>query len=260
MNVIQMRDLIDFYNDRYKSPRFADSNYSAAINAAIIYLFKDKTDNKKLFRKYSFQSNEQVRRELYSLIKTVTIVPTGDVVVYPADFDYLGDLMVTINGAVQYVKPTNFNEIGPLQQDPFRKPSVTKPYYIENNVGLVVYYGGSGSFSSSSLTYLKKPNTVSMGIETDKISPGANVLTNGTSYVAYTDAVQNGVLRPSGTQFTATGTSLTSGTVIPFSILVNCDLPESVHDEICKVSSEIMNGTIEDYNKANFMQREVEKQ
>ena len=69
MNIIQMMERIDFYNDRYKSARFADSNYMDAINASVNSLFKDKTDNKKQFRRYSFQSNELVRRELYTLIK-----------------------------------------------------------------------------------------------------------------------------------------------------------------------------------------------
>lgn len=260
MNAIQLRDRIDFYNDRYKSPRFADSNYMDAINSAINMLFKDKTDNKKVFRRYSFQSNEQVRRELYTLIKTATIVPTGDVVVYPADFYYFGEMNTTVDGVSNYSKPTNFNELGPLLDNPFKKPSASKTYYIENSTGLKVYYGSGTSFTSASLTYLKVPNTVSIGTESNKITAGNPVLTIGLTYIVYADAVHNGVTYYSGQTFAATATSLTSGTVILYSLVTNCDLPDNVHDEVCKMASEIMNGTIEDYNKSAFMQKEIEKQ
>lgn len=254
-----MRDRTDFYNDRYKSPRFSDSNYMDAFNSAINMLFKDKTDNKKIFRRYSFQSNEQVRRELYTLIKTATITPTGDNVVYPGDFYYFGEMNTVVSGIVTYCKPANLNEIGPLLDNPFRKPTPFKTYYIENSTGLQVYYG-TGTFTSAVLTYLKTPNTVSIGTEGNKITAGLNVLTAGQVYMVYEDAVSNGVTYYSGQTFTAAVTSLTSGIVILNSIIVNCDLPENVHDEVCKMASEIMNGTIEDYNKSAFMNKEIEKQ
>jgi hypothetical protein len=260
MNIIQMMERIDFYNDRYKSARFADSNYMDAINASVNSLFKDKTDNKKLFRRYSFQSNEQVRRELYTLIKTSTIVPTANKnVVYPVDFYYFGNMYTTVDGNVVYCKPTNLNEIGPLQVDPFRKPSSKKTYYIENKVGLDVYFG-TGTFTSASLTYLKTPDLVSIGTESDKKYP-ASTLTSGVQYIVYEDCVFNAVTYYTGSIFTASVTAaLTSGIVIPNSVIVNCDLPENVHDEVCKMASEIMNGTIEDYNKSTFLQKEIEKQ
>ena len=255
-----MMERTDVFMDRYKSARFADSNYMDAFNSAILALFKDKTDNKKQFRKYSFQSNEQVRRELYTLIKTATIVPTGDVVVYPADFEYFGDLFTTVSGNTTYCRPANLNEIGPLLEHPLRKPSPSKTYYIENSTGLKIYYG-TGTFTSSALTYLKTPDTVSIGTESDKINPGASVLTNGQDYIVYSPtAVQNGVTYYVGDTFTASGTSLTSGIVILESNIVNCDLPENVHDEVCKAAAQLLQGTIEDYNKAAFLQKEIEKQ
>jgi len=260
MNAIQMMERTDVFMDRYKSARFADSNYMDAFNSVVLSMFKDKTDNKKLFRKYSFQSNEQVRRELYTLIKTATIVPTGDVVVYPADFEYYGDMNVTIDGVEDYCRPTNFNEIGPLQDNPFRKPKATKPYYIENSTGLKVYYG-SGAFTSATMTYLKTPNTISIGTDSNKINPGGAVLTIGLVYVVYSPtAVHNGATYYVGQTFTATATSLTSGIVILNSVLVNCDLPENVHDEVCKSAAQLLQGTIEDYNKSAFLQKEIEKQ
>lgn len=260
MNIIQMMERIDFYNDRYKSARFADSNYMDAINASVNSLFKDKTDNKKLFRRYSFQSNEQVRRELYTLIKTSTIVPTANKnVTYPADFYYFGNMYTTVDGNVVYSKPTNLNEIGPLQVDPFRKPTPKKTYYIENDIGLDVYFG-NGSFTSATMTYLKTPDTVSIGTESDKIYPGGAVLNIGDDYMVYEQCVHDGTTYYPGDIFTATLTSLTSGIVIPDTVIVNCDMPENIHDEICKMASEIMNGTIEDYNKSVFLQKEIEKQ
>ena len=259
MNIIQMMERIDFYNDRYKSARFADSNYMDAINASVNSLFKDKTDNKKLFRRYSFQSNEQVRRELYTLIKTSTIVPVGVNVTYPADFYYFGNMYTTVDGNVVYCKPTNLNEIGPIQVDPFRKPTPKKTYYIENDLGLDVYFG-TGNFTSATMTYLKTPDTVSIGNEDDKVYPGGAVLTIGDDYIVYEDCVHNSVNYYVGDIFTATATSLTSGIVIPVTVIVNCDMPENIHDEICKMASEIMNGTIEDYNKSVFLQKEIEKQ
>lgn len=259
MNIIQMMERTDFYNDRYKSARFADSNYMDAFNSAAQALFKDKTDNKKIRRPYSFQSSEQMNRELYTLIKTATIVPTGDVVVYPADFEYYAKLSTTISGTTMFCRPATLNEIGPLEQHPLRKPSPSKPYYIETATGLQIYYG-IGTFTSSSLTYLKTPNVMSIGNEDDKITAGGAVLTNGVTYMVYADCVQNGTTYYAGETFVAAGTSLTSGIVILNSLIVNCDFPVIVQDEICKKASDIMNGTIEDYNKAMFMQKQTESQ
>mgnify|MGYP003552418257 FL=1 len=260
MNAIQMMERTDVFLDRYKSARFADSNYMDAFNSVCISMFKDRTDNKNLFKKYSFQSNEQVRRELYTLIKTATIVPTGDVVVYPIDFEYYGDMNVVIDGVTSYCRPTNFNEIGPLKLNPFRKPKATKPYYIENSTGLKVYYG-SGTFTSAIMTYLKTPNTVSIGTESNKINTGGAVLAINSVYIVYSPtAVHDGVTYYVGQTFTATATSLTSGIVILNSVVVNCDFPENVHDEICKRAAVLLKRSIEDFNASVILEKDAEKQ
>jgi len=74
-------------------------------------------------------------------------------------------------------------------------------------------------------------------------------LQNGVVYIAYEDSVHNGVTYVSGTIFSAMSTTLTSGMVIPNSVIVNCNLPEKIHQEVMRTASQIMNGSIEDYSK-----------
>lgn len=253
-----MSDLIDSLIDRSKSARFTDSVYINHINNAIQDDFRDRTQNIKTTRMYSFESSEEVMRELYSLVVgPVNITPVGDTVPYPTDYRFIGRLQTTVDGITRTPKPMMFKMEGPALLDPFRKPKPTKPYYEELSSAFRILHGGT-SFTNASFIYLKMPATVSMGQESDKVFGGGNVATN-TQYIVYYDAVYNGNSYPSGSIFTSTlVTPLTSGTVIPTSVIVNTDMPEAIQYDLAKRAATTMELSVSELQKSQLQQAQSE--
>lgn len=250
MNAIQQREAIDKLIDRTKSPRFSDNNYYDAINQAIKLILNDRVENIKKRKKYSVQSSQRLRNELYTLVPpTVTIVPTGSLVAFPTDYFYLLGMTNTINGETESCFPTNHNESGLLERNPFKRPKSYKSYYQENNLGWTISLPAAVTFSASLVDYIKIPKTVFIGYENNKIIAGAVVLVIGSTYIVYDEAVHNGTTYYEGQTFVATATSLTSGTVILNSIIVNCDMPDVLHDEINRGAAQILMGEVEAWNK-----------
>jgi hypothetical protein len=247
MNAIEQKIEIDRLNDRVNSPRFPDEQYFAAINQAIEMILNDRIDNIKNPKKYSLQSVQRIREELYTLIKNSAVMPVANVLAFPIDYRYYLYLECTIDGVVQYFKPTTYNEIGPLQINPFRKPKPRTPYFNEVSTGLKLLCG-AGVITTSSFDYLKTPNKVSIGYENNKIL-AAGTLVAATTYYVFEEAVYSGTTYYEGQTITGTGAVLTSGVVIPTSVVVNCDLPNHLQPEINRMASAIMQGTIEDYMK-----------
>lgn len=256
MNPIQQIVEISKLNDRVRSARFNDDQYMSAINQAIELILNDRIDNIKNPKRYSLQSIQRVREELYTLVKNVTIVPVSNIVAFPADYRYYLYLECTIDGESNYARPTNYNEIGPLKQNPFRKPSGEKPYFNDVATGLFIHHTGT-IFSSASLDYLKIPNVVSIGYENNKVATGT--LTNGTSYYVYEEGVYAGTTYYEGQTVVGTGAALTSGIYIPVSVCTSCDLPEHLQKEINRMASAIMQGTIEDYMKKQQLEIDNQK-
>lgn len=260
MNIVEMKERIDTYLDRTRSPRFEDRNYIDAINASITQVFKDRTENEKKRRGYQFDDSiEQIMRELFTLVVgPINIVPVGDVVTYPADYRFFGRLFTTVDGTTTYCRPIPFKMEGPLLDDAFRAPRPGKTYYQELETGFRVLHGGT-SFTNASFVYLKYPATVSLGQPTDKVSAGGTLAIN-TDYIVYDDCVYNTIPYSAGTVFT-TGlvTTLTSGVVIPTSAIVDCDMPDNIHDEICTTAAETLSTTVEDYYKSQALDTKAEE-
>lgn len=247
MNAIQQRIEIDKLNDRVKSPRFNDDQYYSAINQAIDMILNDRIDNIKNPKKYSLQSVQRIREELYTLVKNSTTLPIANVLTFPTDYRYYLYLECTINGVLDYFKPTTYNEIGPLKKNPFRKPdNEDNRYFNDVSTGLKLVYG-NGALTTSSFDYLKTPNVVSIGYENNKVTTGT--LTSGTTYYVYEEGVYAGTTYYEGQTVVGTGVALTSGIYIPSTVVVNCDMPEHLQKEINRMASAIMQGTIEDYMK-----------
>lgn len=258
MNAIYMRLEMDRLNDRVKSPRYQDDSYYSAINQAISLTCNDRIDNIKQRKPYSLQSIQRVRDELYTLIApTVTLIPVADVITFPADYYYHLYVECTIDGKVNYAIPTDYNKIGPIKQSSLRKPSDDKPYFNEVGTGLKISHG-SGTFTSATFDYLKKPARVSIGNEGNKISAGASVLTPGSTYYVYDIAVHAGVTYYEGETFVATLITLTSGTVIASVNVTNCDLPDLLQDEVIRLATAILTGTTENFAKKQALQKDNE--
>lgn len=248
MNIIQLMDMAGFLNDRQRSARFEDDQYMKAINSAIGLILEDRLFNIKTQKSYSFESVQRVRDELYTLIPpTVVSVPVENVVSTPTDYNYYLRLVCTIDGVNTIARATSYNEYPLLNSNPFEKPKTTRPYFDQNSLGFNVVFGNSGNFTSAALDYVKNPAIVTIGKETDKIEAGTT-LTIGISYIVYEEAVSNGITYVAGDIFTATVVTLDSGVVIPTSVIVNCDFPVKLHQEVARQSSAIMNSSVSDYD------------
>ena len=120
-------------------------------------------------------------------------------------------------------------------------------------------YRGIGGTPTCELTYLKAPSDFYIGNESDLINEGTTVLTFGTNYTAVEQSVHNTVTYNPGDQFNALNTTLTSGQVIPTSVLIDSNLPEQIQEKMCWIVSEILSGNISDFNKTMFLEKEVNK-
>lgn len=245
-NAIQMRVAIDSLIDRVKSPRFTDKRYYEAINQSIKKILDDRTENIKQPKKYSVQSSERLRNELYSLIVNVAPV-AGVAVAFPVDYYYLLELVVTCNGETNVCRALSYNEDGLIERNPFKKARAYKTYFNETSSGWIIKVPTGGVISAIDLSYLKTPNIVSIGQENNKISTGANVLTLGSTYYVYDEAVHNTTTYYEGQTFVAVNTALNSGTVINSANIVNSDMPETLQDEIERLAAAILDGTVQDY-------------
>lgn len=245
-----MWDQTAFLNDREQSARFPDDSYMKAINEAIVAFVEDRLEPIKKRKAYSFELTQRVRDELYSLIPpTLSIVPSGNTLAYPAGYNYFLKLECTIDGTTVLARPTSYGESGTLKENPFKTPANDKVFFDQYDAGFMITRGASGSFTAGLLDYVKHPDTVSIGLESNKISAGGSVLTSGSVYIVYEEAVHAGTTYAVGATFTASSTVLTSGLVILYSLVTNCNLPVKAHQEICRMASAIMQGSIEDYMK-----------
>ena len=257
MNAIQMRVNIDTIIDRVKSARFPDDSYYQAINQAIQIIVDDTSESIKVPRKYSFQSSQRLRDRLYTLIATPTVtgVPAaGNVIPMPNDYYYLTLLQATVQDNFTGEKVTNnvraitYGEQGMIDRNPFKKPKIYKTYFNERDGDWQLFIPPNSTVLSYSLDYLRRPILVSIGNERDKIQSGGTLIV-GQKYYCYDDSVENSISYSEGDLFTAGTTSLTSGIVIPFAKVVNCDLPIEIHDEINRAAGAIMEDSLENYLK-----------
>lgn len=272
MNAIQSLLRAEFYNDVTRNARFFFSDYTKAFNDAIELFISNKFNSSDNQPKSDFQLSQPIRSDLATLIKksTPTITTIGTTTTrygtftqnhinYPADYYEFISAYPLIDGYSDYCKFTNYNELGPLLNNSFRKPTNKKTYLNEDSTGFSIWRGTGGVFTSVDFEYLRKPTDFSIGNESNIIAAGAGVLTNATSYIAIDDSVHNGVTYVGGTQFTTVNTNLTSGTVILASLTSPIDLPEKTHELINKMASEILLKVTSDYPKAQAVQSEVAK-
>ena len=253
MNSIQVRSRIDFYLDVSRNARFGQQDYNKAVNDAIQVFMNQRIGDENQRAPENFQWIQQIRDEMYTLLKEATSTPSNGTVVtnryyssipsaitFPTDYYNFVSLRVVIDGYSDYARPTTYNEIGPLLKDSFKHPTNQKVYYNENTTGLTIWRGSSGTFSSAILEYIKTPLDFNVGADTDLINAGAGVLTNGSVYIATEVSVQNSVTYQIGDAFTASGTTLTSGQVILASKTQTIELPEKTHSDIAKMAAAIM--------------------
>lgn len=269
MNAIQCMAYAEFYLDITRNGRFFFSDYNKAFGSAIQNYMDDRIGSELQRDPRNFQWIQQIRDELYPLLKVATSAPTNGTVItnryysvtpshinFPTDYyDFVG-LDVLIDGFTDYSRPTDYNDKGPLLKNSFEHPTNIKTYYNEDNLGLVIWRGVGGIFTSASLEYIRAPLDFSVGSEDQLLGPGVT-LTNGVSYIAVDISVQNAVTYQIGTQFVAVGTTLTSGSVIAAANTQTIELPDKTHSDICKIAAQIMLKVTSNYQAAAAVQSEV---
>lgn len=272
MNAIQIKNRIEFYLDATRNGRFPFETMSAAVNDAIRKfidnIFGDIEDKKV----YGFQAIQQVRDDLFTLIKASTISPTTlsnvttdygtfgvNHINNPSDYYDFIAARTLISGVSTYARPTTYNELGPLLEDSYKWPTNSLPYYLEDSTGYQIYRASTGTLTSAEMTYIKTPQVFSMGYENQLINAGVGVLTLGADYIAVEQSVNLATTFQSGQQFTAASTTLTSGQVILASNTTTTDLPSKVHEIIAKMAEAILSGTIADFDRYSFSEKEVKE-
>lgn len=252
MNAIAQKERADFYMDRSRNARFTFFQYAMAFREVQMWYF-DKYKKDEI----------GIRDNLYTLIKyanpTITTISqslpddlTINHINYPSDYHYFSSLVNKIDGSYVETKTNlTYNQLSDILIDVFRKPDNARVYVLEDSTGWRIYRGYGGALTNE-LAYLISPSEWSIGTESDLIDEGAGVLTAGVNYTATSEVVESGINYQAGQQFNAGSTTLTSGQVIPTSVLVDSNLPDVVHEEIARYVASRMQGSVKDAFGANF--------
>ena len=257
MNAVAQRERADFYMDRTRNARFSYFQYAVAFREVQMWYFD----------KYKKDTNG-VRDNLYTLIQyanpAITLISQSlsqnlaiNHINYPTNYHFFSSLINYVDGALVETKPTDYNQLNNLLLDSFRKPDNKRVYVLEDSTGWRILRGYGGALTNE-LVYLISPSDWSIGTESDLIDEGAGVLTVGVSYTATSDVVESGIKYQAGQQFIAGSTTLTSGQVLPTSVLVDSNLPDTVAEEVARISAYLLQGSVSDLQKAGFIQGVVQ--
>lgn len=256
--------------DTTRNARFSFLDYAKAVNDAIQKFINDRFGDIEHNNPYTFEFTQAIRDELFTLIKTATPTVTNlsnkvndyytigvSRITYPSDYYDLISWTTTIDSVETFARPTTYNELGPLCEDSLKYPTNKRTYYLEDATGYKFYRGTTGTLTVS-IEYLKTPATFSLGIDSNLIDEGVGVLTAGETYIATEISVHNLITYKPGDTFTVVAqTTLTSGQVILASNTTTCDLPAKTHETIAKMAAEILSGSVSDYNRSAFAQKEA---
>ena len=179
---------------------------------------------------------------------------------YPSDYYYFQVMNIFIDGVLSEVTPTDDDQLNRQLQNTYTSPTNKYIFQREDATGWKVYRGTTGT-PTCELTYLKTPSDFYIGNESNLINEGTAVLALLTSYTVVEQSVYNGVTYNPGDTFTTNGVlaDLTSGQVILTSVLADSNLPEQVQEKMCWVVAEILSGNISDFNKSQFVEKELLK-
>lgn len=257
MNAIALKERIDFYLDRSRTSRFPFNTYNLAVREAQMQYFDFFKDDSKGVRECLYTLKMDVTPTMTVLQTTPNYIVNH--IDYPADYHYFQVMNIFVDGVLAEVTPTDDDQLNRQLQNTYTAPTNKYIFQREDATGWKVYRGTTGT-PTCELTYLKAPSNFYIGNESDLIEEGTGVLTAFTSYTAVEQSEYNGVsYNPADVFTTNSNIDLTSGQVILTSILVDSNLPETVHEDLAKKVASLMSGSISDFNKAGFVEKEVNK-
>ncbi|MFA5036924.1 MAG: hypothetical protein WC479_07085 [Candidatus Izemoplasmatales bacterium] len=244
------------------SPRVTPQSIVEDIRSTINNIIKDRYDNFKIGKSYSFQSTQNLRDQLGDLVKqTSAIVAAGNLLpktLFPADYRHIVSTSIRVDGKDYWAVPTTYDELRTLEVDPFSQPTIEIPaqvYYTEQDLGLVVHWGTEGVLQSGYFYYIKHPAQVNYGTEYDS----THTFVVGNIVIAIEITVYNGVTYQIGQEITIVAgfLTITSGTVVIG--YTNTDLPLLLHEEIALSAAQLGINITENYNKGTILERQNEK-
>lgn len=251
-NAWSNRESVDLYMDRSRNARFSLYQYAKAFRQVQQWVFDAFKKDENGVRNYLYTLIKYANPSITTISQSLSQNLTINHINYPADYRFFSSLLNYVDGVLIETKPTNYNQLSNLLLDSFRKPDNKRCYYLEDSLGWRILRGYGGALTNE-LTYLIDPSEWSIGTETDLIDAGTGVLTAGVSYTATSEVVESGVNYQPSQQFLAGSTTLTSGQVIPTSVLVNSNLPDEVQEKLCQLVAQVLQGSVSAFDKANFV-------
>lgn len=283
MNIVQVHNKTLFYLDSERSPRFNDQQVNKAINSAVMDIVNSRYENIKKpakDREYAFQTSQRLRDELYTLVRySAGLTATSDtipVAQFPADYMYLIILEANISGKSINTIPITYDEFNVIQQNPYFRPSISWPervYRIESVDGIKVIWGDRGRLLNANVYYISKPLKVNIGTEVNDPFGTHFSKADDDEVIAFIPSVirlydeswvfmedlslEEEELYVIGTN-SESYSQLVSGIVYYNSI--NTDLPENLHEELCRTAAKILSGNVENYNREQSLEKDIKQQ
>lgn len=261
MNTLLMIQATSEIVDRVQNSRIDNIRYCNALNTAIERIISNRYDAAKINREFSFERSQKLIDELVTLVvKSAPIAPANNYIARPANYSHLILCEATINSIDYWARPITHSLLAANANNPFKSPKVPKRiFYTQDNTGIELHFG-TGTFTFATITYLKRPDIVTVGFPRNEIVPGAAVLTIGVNYSVLEECVHNGQTFYEGESFNAATTALTTGIVILTSVIVNSNMPENLHKEICELAAAKILSDIQSFDSSKAAENQAVNQ
>lgn len=256
MNTFELYDRVKSYTGRDGRTARWDRNrhLDNFINVAIDAVVKDRYDNIKKNRRYSFDVFSRIKAELYTIVRRSASLNNAlngrnYIAVLPTDYLYeAGVEIVYDDGTRRFSENLSFNEMPSVSENSLKRPTKEYPGHLFHSGGMEVQIGGDGVISLVLLDYLVQPHRVSSGVEITN----ATATTIGLNYYVNTGSItMNTVVYTRGQVFIADDVVFTgSGTLISY---VDTDLPVALHEEICKVAAGLLMESVNNFSKGQAL-------
>lgn len=172
---------------------------------------------------------------------------------FPADYNYLSMLRITVNGIVADPFEITYEQVATVMQDPYSRPSIDMPprtYHFESNDGYQFITGDRGIITEVEMYYLSKPVKVFYGKEKTfaPVPAGSRVILGQERVLLKNGANAYGEFGYG--DYIITPANPSPQTTVVVTDTINSDMPESLVREIVSEAAKILLVTVENFNKA----------
>ena len=272
MNIVEMHNVVSSITDQVSRTRFEDWQIDQAINFASENIVKNRYDKESVrgLDQMYFDKNAQVRDELRNSIKSEKINMSNNTIPkssLPDNYWIMVDLEVKFeDGKISYPYPVSYNQSRSLNKDPYLRPNNEEPlrcYIKEVDGDKQIIHNREYNVNQVTLYYLAHPKKVTIGERyTFNEEKGSKYgFTGSIRFVAGSrlklDHDYVGTYYIAMYEIPNINMALTTITGILYldSSLVNSDLPDILHQEICNDAAQILLQQASDYKKSQSLQQ-----